>query len=214
MSFKDLKTTIYDYFGYFLPGLTVMVLLYASLLHSMGVNNIFQEISTIQKELNAIETFFLTFICYFLGHGLSAISSFIIEKNIFQKITLLSTRVSIDNFLSTEKKRAFYEKYEKVFSIKYDEKDFRTIICYVEDNKQAVYSTAFVFLSIYGMARSIALVMNIAFLWELLNVLVFRVQYSLSYALCYFVMTIAFYYQYYRFFKYFKNHIISGFLLP
>lgn len=214
MIFKDLKATIYDYFGYFLPGVVLIILGYCSWLHSIGVTNIYTNILKIIHNLNAVEVFLLICVCYFLGQATSSISSFIIEKIMFPRLKIMNTRFTLEKILSPSRKEAFLSKYENKFLCKYNDKDFRTVICYVESYQSHVYSTAFVFLTIYGMARSIALEMTFLFIWEVSNILIFHMLSSINYAFCYFILMLAFYYQYYKFYRYFKDQIISGFLLP
>lgn len=214
MILEEFKATIYDYFGYLLPGAILIILGYSSWLHSIGDINIYTNILDMIHNFNVVEIFILICTCYFLGQALSSISSFLIEKIIFPKLKVVNSRFTLEKILSSSKRAAFLDKYESKFLYKYNDKDFRTVICYVESFQPQVYSTAFVFLTIYGMARSIALEMTFLFIWEVSNIIIFHMLSSINYAFCYFILMLAFYYQYYKFYRYFKDQIISGFLLP
>lgn len=206
----DIKATIYDIFGYLIPGLLVLGIFYSSYLNSVSKFNL-NAIITFINTLTAKGFTILFFISYFLGHALSTLSSFIVEKKIVFKY--FYKFIYANGILSNGLYNNLITKYQRVFNNNYSDKDFRLIICFVESKQPAIYSTAFVFLSFYGMARSLGFVLSIGLLWELYNFLILSHKDSIWFGIVYLVLGIVFYLQYYKFIRYYREQIFMGFIL-
>lgn len=214
MKISDIKATVYDFFAYILPGLIFVFLGYIQYRHFQNYWDINENINIFCSFLDFKGSLMLLLLSYLLGHLLSSLSSLVVEKNIFLKINFLSKGLQDKNQISSKLFKCFSDKYIKVFNKDYESKDIRSVICYVESKQPAVYSTAFVFLSFYGMARSIAFSFSLFFISEMVNLLVKYSIWGLFYTGGALVVSLIFYYEYNRFFRYFRQEILSGFLLP
>lgn len=209
----DIKTTIYDIFGYLLPGILLINVGYVSYLHSKGMFTL-SEIKVIIDSFNVQRIILLFLVAYCMGHAISSLSSLLVEKTIVFKFNFLSSSLKVNNFLSSGLLNYFHSKFKQLFMTDFKDKDFRLLICFVESKQASIYSTAFVFLAFYGMARSLAFLFTIGFLWELFNVLFLFQKGSILFVILYFVLMAIFYYQYYRFLRYFRKQIVMGFIIP
>lgn len=210
MKISEIKATLYDIFGYILPGL---LLIFLSYIMFKNFNKVFDFIEIINGFILYVDIkkiVLLLIIAYFLGHALSSFSSFTVEK-IFLKI---SKGMQDEKIISSEMFGLFKKIFYDIFAIEYKKSDFRTVICYVESREPAIYSTAFAFLSFYGMARCVAFIFSIFFVFEII-VFIKYFQYTSMYcAIGFLFLSVTFYYEYYRFFRYFKQEIMMGFVLP
>lgn len=209
----DIKATIYDIFGYLLPGLLVIIIIIFSFQHSYGLFEISDMIDLV-KSLGGIEFTFVFFLAYILGHCLSSLSSIILEKNFIFKLKYLSDLINVNHLLSETLRIRLMDKYREVTNSELTDKDFRFLITYVESKQPAIYSTAFVYLSFYGMARTIALVFSIGFIWEIINILILGYKGSIIFSILYLTLFFLFIYHYFRFLRYFREQIVMGFILP
>jgi hypothetical protein len=145
------------------------------------------------------------------------LSSLVFEKWTLHKFKLFRENWDLQKILDNDNYIRLSEKYEKVFKLKAnkDEKCFRKCLVYVEAKQTSVYSTAFVFLSFYGMARSIALIMLVFAIWETIFIGIYSKKCEgLIYGGLALLAFAGFMRQYLRFQRYFRQHILSGFLLP
>lgn len=212
MSINNLKGTLYDFLGYFAPGLIAIICAFITILRIHNISNIYETLKNIIKDISALEVFVLIILAYMLGHAIASISSWIIEKKLAEKVKKLKSSVDIENILDDEHYREFCLKYKNVFNVPYSNKSIRRIICYVQSKQNLVYETALIFLSFYGMSRNISWVCGICsfielyFLWSKKGYICILFMYGL--------FTLIFLYEYIRFRKYFLDTILSGFLIP
>jgi hypothetical protein len=210
MKSYNIQTTIYDVFGYLIPG--IIILFFADIAYYQVVLGelVYPHIIN----LNAAMIILIIVGGYILGHALSGLSSLVIEPLMTRRIEFTAIPLSLENILSENMTNCFNEKFNTVFGFDFHPMDFRAVICYVETHKPAVYATAFIFLSFYGMCRTLAFTFSIVFLTELAIWFVFHSKYSLIMALFCLILSISFYYGYFKFYRYFKVQIISGFVIP
>ena len=169
----DIKITLYDFFGYILPGFAIICFSFIAIEHSNGNSNAISQFFYVLKSQSITIILFITWFAYWIGHAFSSISSYLLGKLLIENVKFFTEKVSIKSILSDQLYLKFQSKFEEEFGSHYTEKDYRYIVCYVESSHPAVYSTAFVFLTFYGMARSSCLVMSIGFIWEFINFLFF-----------------------------------------
>lgn len=151
MKISEIKATFYDLVSYLLSGLLFAFLLLVFLSHIMeGIN-----LDLLIKG-SAVNVTLALFASYLLGHALATVSSLIIEKWLL--VGKIKKNSITQRILSESLYDSFQDKYLSNFKCKYQEKDFRLLICFVEAHQPNVYSTAFIFLSIYGMCRNVAFI--------------------------------------------------------
>ena len=206
----DIKGTIYDFFGYLIPGIVVILLMFLSYNHYFNNFNIFDSVE-IFSDVSGTLIFIGLIISYCIGHAVSSASSFIIEKLIVEKNKDI---LSFEKIFTKDIKNQIDDKYREIFKSEYNDKSFRLLICYVQENKPSVYSTALVFLSIYGMARSITLSTGIFLYAELLNLIITNNCNLVIYIVIATIFVIIFFYEFIRFKKYHIEQIVYGFLIP
>lgn len=208
---NSFKGTLYDLLGYFAPGLVGMICTAITVLRMQSTSDPWNVIINIIKDLKAKEVFVLVVLAYIFGHAIASASSWVIEKNLMKKSEKLKTRVEYKKIVGSTHYEQACLKFKEIFSAEYDEKGERKIISYVETKRPAVYETALVFLSFYGMARNLSFVFGCFALIEILflflekgSILALGVQA---------VLTGVFLYEYIRFRVYFVDTIFSGFLI-
>ncbi len=214
MKISEIKTTLYDIFAYLFPGALIILLTYITFQHFKKVFDITIIVRNCCSLLDFKTTIGLSIIAYFVGHVTSTVSSFIVEKNIFCKIPVLSKKIEENILFSSGMFEIFKKKYLDTFDLEYQSKDFRSVICYVESKEPAIYSTAFVFLSFYGMSRCIAFSLSIFVIFELIAFIKHMNIIDLYYCIGLLLLSLVFYYEYFRFFRYYKQEIMMGFVLP
>ena len=212
----DFKATLYDILGYIIPGIITIFLSWNLYLNLIGENDLIKSINNSYSKNNNIITMLIISIAgYYIGHLISTLSSIFIEKYIVYNkwIKYFSVRLSIKKILSSKMEEkvvnTFNEKYGSIYE---DSKDFRTIICFVEKNYQNIYSTAFVFLSFYGMARNVSFIFLNFSIAELIIAVVLKQRFSFEYSLLFIFVSLVFFYEYLKYLKYFKQHILNGFI--
>lgn len=210
MKSYNIQTTIYDIFGYLIPGL--IVLSFSDIVYCQVVFR--KLIYPPAMDLKATIIILIIVGGYILGHALSGLSSLVVEPLITRQIEFTAIRLSLENILSENMTNYFENRFNAIFGFDFHPMDFRAVICYVETHRPAVYATAFVFLSFYGMCRTLAFTFSIVFLTELIVWFVFSPKYSLMIALICLILSFSFYYGYFKFYRYFKVQIISGFVIP
>ncbi len=210
MKSYNIQTTIYDIFGYLIPG--IIILFFSNIIYCQVALGklVYPRIIN----LNATIVILIIVGGYILGHALSGLSSLVVEPLITRQIKFTAIRLSLENILSENMTNYFNKKFNTIFGFDFHPTDFRAVICYVETHKPAVYATAFVFLSFYGMCRTLAFTFSIIFLAELAVWFIFSQRYSLTIALICLILSFLFYYGYFKFYRYFKAQIISGFVIP
>jgi hypothetical protein len=210
MKSYNIQATIYDIFGYLIPGI---IILFFS-------NIVYRQVTlgglAYPRIINLTTTIIIMIIVggYILGHALSGFSSLVVEPLITRQIKFTAIRLSLENILSENMTNYFNKKFNTIFGFDFHPTDFRAVICYVETHRPAVYATAFVFLSFYGMCRTLAFTFSIIFLTELAVWFIFSQKYSLMIALICLILSFSFYYGYFKFYRYFKVQLFSGFVIP
>lgn len=204
MKISEIKATFYDLISYFFSGLLFLLILYITSFHYNKSDIDWNMI----KEMGAPIITLILFICYIIGHLLSTLSSLVIEK------WLLANKIKSLIPVRGQLYGLFLEKFKETFKCDFDNNDFRLVICYVESSQPNVYSTAFIFLSVYGMCRNFSLIFLFFSIIELTISMMNKNGQLLSFASLYCLVGLIFLYGYFRFFKYFKQDIINGFILP
>jgi hypothetical protein len=216
-----IKTTFYDIFGYLIPGiisLTMLAISYCQLF-SYDFKRVFAHISSISFPVAVL----LLIFAYCAGHLISSLSSYIVERKLLQfyfKIPTIRLLPKIEiirpnstfPFLTAQTASLLDTKCKTIFGSNIKDIEFRLCITHVESNAPEIYSTAFVFLSFYGMARNMALLFII---WAMFEILCYKVTAShlaASLSGISLVFSIIFSYEYIRFYKYFIQEIIGGFI--
>lgn len=202
---SSIKASVYDFFGYFIPGLVFSIVLslecYLNKAWTIG------QITTVVKDSNALFVGILIIFAYFVGHVMNAFSSLMYEKVFLNKRNKLEN--IMDPFSSKKVGEIFKNEYKHAFSAS----NARLLVCCAEENTPNAYSTALVFLTMYGMARSASFVFLAAaafrFAW-MVGSASFQYWYI---ELAYIVLAVVLYYQYARFVRYFNRHIVSCFIL-
>ena len=202
---SSIKASVYDFFGYFIPGLMFSIVLslecYLNQAWTIG------QITAVVKDSNALFVGILIIVAYFTGHVMNAFSSLLYEKVFVNKRNRLVN--IMDPFSRQKLDEIFKDEYNQPFS----ESNSRLLVCCAEESMPNAYSTALVFLTIYGMARSASFVFLAAAVFRLAW-MVGSVSFQYWYiGLAYAVLAVILYYQYSRFVKYFNRHIVSCFIL-
>lgn len=204
LKISEIKATFYDLISYFLSGLLFLLILFITSFHYKNSNIDW----TMIKEMGGTIITLILFVCYIIGHLLSTLSSLIIEK------WLLANKIKSLIPVRNQLYGIFLEKYNELFKCNFNNNDFRLVICYVESLQPNVYSTAFIFLSVYGMCRNFSLIFLSFSIIEVALSMLNKNGSLLEFAALYCLVGLIFLYGYFRFFKYFKQEIINGFILP
>jgi hypothetical protein len=213
----SIKTTIYDIFGYLLPGMLsigCIFVFYRQATEDVGLIDAF---TGNLCGVNVYSCAALVGVGYLVGHFVSALSSLVLEKWMLHKLNLFGKSWDLIKILDNDTYQQLSKKYKEVFKLEAnkDEKFFRNCLVYVEARQPAVYSTAFVFLSFYGMARGIALIAITSAIWAFIYIGFYSKQCVCAvYVILALLAFAGFMRQYLRFQRYFRQHILSGFLLP
>lgn len=202
----EIKTTFYDLIGYLFPGYIGLFVVYF-VMHFHG-----DFVICFKAALNLIESFkvdeliFLTIIAYVLGHIISSTSNLLFEV-IICKIFKVDGLFKPEKILGADGFSKFKNKFVEVYELQFTDKLYFIIVGFVESRQKEVYSTAFIFLSIYGMARCFALLFLAFSIWLLFYPVYIE-------ALIFFTAALILFYEYLRFTRYYWEEILSGFLLP
>ncbi len=209
----EIKTTIYDIFGYIIPGLGFLVAAAVAHKHSQLCNQPIIEVREFIVTMPNMEITVTLILAYLIGHFLSSLSAFIFE-DAFSKFTGLAWLKQNDKILGEKMYEPFKKKFEETFDCEPRQKDFHACASYVEAKQPAVYATALIFQSFYGMARNLTLILMAYLVWELVNWLVFKNSQSAQYLLLALPAGLVCFYHYLRFFRYYRQHILTGFIVP
>ena len=202
--------SLYDLFSYILSGFLSVLIWYCRDILDIRtiINQLFIRLDFIPLLIVSIT------ICYLVGQVISILSSLIIEKWVCSKSEHYKNRWTLENILGIPFAIELQSKFKRLVHVDYNSKcNFRYLICYVQENCPNVYSTAFIFLSFYGMARNIALIgvfeviIQIAIIIEDFKCMTFLLF------LCEAVLTVIFFIGYIKFRTYFTSQIYHGFML-
>lgn len=201
-----IKATLYDLLGYIVPGAFFMFALY--IMYTAKTDGKYIDFF---KNMMDVKTGFafgsFAVICsYINGHILASIGSIIFEnrlvKWLFSKKALIWL-YKINEDVEGEKYRDRFKELvgdKAVFS-------FRDVIAYSEENTKTAYDTAFVFLSIYGFSRNIAVAMLLLFVSHLTFI---DDTWNKTFCICFFLALIALLHNYFRFRQYYIAQIYAS----
>ena len=209
-----IKATCYDFLGYLSQGVFFLIIVKISLSQPESLGSYFYEIAREVKALYPAAIAIFLGGSYILGHPLSTISSLLFEKNLVLRVPHLRDGLRVESLLTHDMYQYFKRKFKDIFDSEFSENDFRACICYTEAYQPQIYSTALVFLTFYGMSRTLAFSCLAGFLWVTAKMLILKAYVMLSLCLLLLLATVVLFYEYYRFFKYFKSEIAFGFVVP
>ncbi len=211
MKLSELKFSMYDFMAYFLSGAVFTLAFFIARAHYAGEPVDPNAILVWLKAINATTVLLVILLLYVLGHVIATLSSFFIENLL---VTRFLDKLHADPAHAVSKNTAasFREKFKTVFGFEFENEDFRLVESYTQEYTPAGYSTAFVFLCVYGMARNLSFNFLLFTLCELLISIVSRNAVPLSFAGIYLFIGIVLFVHFIRFNKHFLNQIISSFL--
>jgi hypothetical protein len=202
--------TLYDVFSYALPGfLTVCMLFF----HDFW--NVGSSIAQFYMQTDLLPFMIIALIVsYLIGQILSVISSLIIEKGICSKSKYYRDTWSFENILGDQLAKEAHNKFKQIVNVDYlPKQNLRYIICYVQENFPNVYSTAFIFLTFYGMARNIVLVGMLELIIQAVSMFNTYKPQKLLLFFCELVIILILFNGYVKFRTYFTSQIYHGFML-
>jgi hypothetical protein len=214
METLGIKTTIYDFFSYFIPGVIcnnciIFAIYFSGYTFLIPFKEIFRE-ETLALLPNWFLVLTLILVTYIFGIIIANISSLLIERLIVKKIHLLNKFLKIDTILSENTSKLFNDKIDKEFGIVFAEKDIRLIITKVENNTINSYNTAFVFLTIYGTNRNLCCIFLLV---GLISFIVNIIRHcNMVFPICLIILSVISLFGYIRFYRYFISHLISAYL--
>jgi len=209
-----IKTTIYDFFSYFIPGVVcnvciILSIYFSSYTFSIPLKDIFTE-----EILNLMPNWFLIItlilITYVFGIIISNISSLFIEKWLMKNISFLNKYFCLDNILSENTNMLFHIKIKKELNITFSKSDMRLIITNIENKKVNSYNTAFVFLTIYGTNRNLCCIFLLIGIISLITNLIYHC--NILFPIVLIILSIVLLYGYIRFYRYYISHLVSAYL--
>jgi len=210
-----IKTTIYDFFSYFIPGVIFIVCIVCAIYFS-GYAFSFPVNKLIGDELlKLIPGWFLILISilimYVLGLLISTISSIVIEKGVMGNVSWLGKFFLLNTILSKNTYALFVQKAQADFGISFEEIDKRLLIVLVESKAVNSYKTAFAFLTLYGTNRNLSLIF---FTVGIISFIFNTVQNNFwFFGLIMLVLSVVAFIGYIRFYRYFIRHIVSAYLV-
>lgn len=209
-----IKTTIYDFFSYFIPGVVLTVCIvwaiyFSNYTFSFPINDILGD-----ELLKLIPGWFLILVAilimYVFGLLISTLSSIVIEKGIMGNIPSLSKFFLLNTILSKNIYDLFVQRVTVDFGFTLEEIDKRLLIVSVENKAVNSYKTAFVFLALYGTNRSLSLIL---FSVGIVNFIFNIVHHGfLIFGVVLIILSIIAFIGYIRFYRYFIRHIVSAYL--
>jgi hypothetical protein len=219
-----ITATIYDFLGYFIPGFALWGLVLGAWYHSCPtlplwakiqslITSAFMQVQPKDLSINWFSFVFIIFVLYVTGHIVSTLSSLVIEKLAIMKLGWGKNAILVKGAISTEFYGTFTQKFEERFHFKFDDDEFRACIAFVQTNRPSVYTTAFVFLTFYGMARNILLSVIIVLPWEIINGIVSFSGFQMGYIGILLAGGTVFCLEYVKFIQCFKKEIVSGFMV-
>ena len=224
--------TFYDFIAYFLPGLVTILIIIVLQSPSHDISGLKPAAQTIQ-DIKLLPGLCLVFLCYAIGHLMSSISSWLLEKQLLGKCLphkipenrLFPSDAKGEPLFSEELTKKFKTIAEKEFEIKPDKIEARNRseffwLCnaVVANECPNIYARVFVFLSFYGFARTMSFIFGIstlAFAGRLLVKLLTDISVwewsSFWILISCVVLGGVFFYEYVRFLKYHRQEIFYGF---
>lgn len=195
MDSLGIKTTLYDILGYLVPGISVITGIWFI---SLPVDH--QNTTYVNGYFQSWQIWvFLSIAGYITGHVVSTFSYLIFENKI---------STCILNYLYPFKSNKFDSGAKKHFNKPYSELDSRVPAIFCQTYFRDSYSTAFVFLSIYGFSRNI--LMSLMIVWAYSG---FSKIWSIPYwAIIIFLLLL--FINYIRFKRYFEKQIAATLLMP
>jgi hypothetical protein len=216
-----IKTTLYDFFGYFIPGICFYIffaiteIVNHGYIDTLNYFEILNQYSVKYKYLDKIPVIVLIIIgviaIYLSGQILSTCSSFLFEKLLIKKIAKIQTMFSTKNLVSENIYNMLKKMIQKKYEFDYEDKDIRLCITSVENKSVNTYNTAFVFLSFYGMQRCLSMISAIFAIIEAVQLFHIFTFPGLCYLFVLIFATGVLFYGYYRFYKYFYSEIICSY---
>lgn len=213
-----IRATFYDIFGYALPGIISFVLLGIAYIQ-INDYSIAEAILFIGG-LPSIVSLIIFAFAYVCGHMVSTTSSYLIEKRLLP----LLCSVKLRQYPGKEKRnipipyQSFHDdtieilnnKCISLFGLSFSETNNRTMVAFVETHFPQVYSTAFMFLSFYGMARNFTLIFFSWSIIELIIAITDQQSFALQLSGLSFILVLISFYEYYRFCRYYVHEIAGG----
>lgn len=207
----QIKNTIYDILGYLMPGTLFVVLILLGWAHYKEDGNLLNQYWQLLPKFSNWEMIIIFGVLYVIGHITSSVSSYAIESWLKPDDKIL---------LGPAIYKEYASKVKELYQSEPDSKVFRLCVCHVESKQPQVYNTAFVFLSFYGMSRNISFLLSAFGIWEvllLINAILHKktelIKTSFLWCIAAVVLATITFYTYRRFVKYFRQHIICGFIL-
>jgi len=208
-----IKTTIYDIFSYFIPGVIfnnciILAIFFTNYKFIMPFNEIYgEELLSLMPNWFLILTVIL--ITYVLGIIISTLSSIIIEKKLM-KLCCLNKYITLKNIVSEDLYNVVLKKTKNDFDVDFKENDIRLLIASVEKYSANAYNTALVFLTIYGMNRNLCIVF---FPLGIVTLIINIIQHdNVLFASILILLSIITLIGYIRFYKYFISQILSAYI--
>jgi hypothetical protein len=210
----NIKTTVYDLLGYIVPGLVTMTLSIVVYIQNYPIQNISDAITFLSPLFNIYFSMLIICIAYVIGFFMSGIGD-LYNDIILVKIHSSLKRDSLIRYLEGELFNRFEQKFKETFKNDFKETHIRKLICYVESNKPELYSTAFYYLSFYGMSRSLFVIFSLFALTEIVLLILPNPCVLITLILIIVSLLLAWlaHYQYIRFLKYFLEQIVCAFLI-
>ena len=208
MEIKNLKASIYDILGYFLPGLLFM---FALILLSLNYNveYLFEEI----KRLSTTEIMLAIIIAYIIGHLIQSISN--ILENIFLKLPLLKYISGAPSYQYFSESNKFYSDEFKKLIINAAKEIFKSEnlkekelfnLCYSLILQKGETRRIELFVSLYGFYRGLSYSC-------LISSILFFIYHNFILAIAFVIFTILFLQRYKRFKSYFEDYVYRDFYI-
>ncbi len=156
---KDLglKFTIYDFLGYFIPGLIAIVMIWINKNLLEGDPISVHNLKLMLNELNLTFVGFIIILIYVIGFGISSIGSLVIERTLFKYIGFLKKKIDIESLLSSNTLQCVKNCFKTIYGKDYENSDRQGLVAYVAQKRIQVYGRAFFFLVLYGFCRSLCM---------------------------------------------------------
>jgi hypothetical protein len=190
-----IRATLYDLVGYILPGLVLL-----SGLYFIFVQNARLQFNELFKCSISLQSSIILFIAaYIIGHIVATVGSIFFENRWFKTF--------IDRFYKFD--TSIYDlKSKALFGYDYNSCGERTAIAFCQEKHPILYDVAFIFLSIYGFSRNIAVVLIILTTTAIIKIGINWAMLCIS-LLCIFILL----HNYLRFKQYFAKQIASALMI-
>jgi len=205
----NIKTTIYDLLGYFIPGFVSIVLVILLILQLYPIENISEQVKTLSSLINIYYAILLVVFSYILGFLFSGLSNIYFDR----LFPFLKRKLTLDKILDNDSFKIVTDKFDKLFNTKLTDSNFLLLICYVESERPDNYSTALYYLSYYGMSRTLFFLFSLMSLVELSLLFFTNPVSTVLYLLLSLFLSLIFLFQFIRFVKYYKKQIAFSFTL-